>query len=52
MKVAEICGIVSDCDRFREILLKENRGLTSTEIKRICDLLWSYRNDLMKKEVK
>lgn len=52
MKVSEICGIVSDCDRFREILLQGNRGLTCPEVKRICNLLWDYRNELMKKEVK
>lgn len=52
MKVSEICKIVNDCDRLRDLLLRENHKLTVSEIQEICDLLWGYRTELRKKEVK
>lgn len=51
MKVSKICKIVNDCDRFRDLLLKENYKLTVSEIQEICDLLWDYRAELLNKEV-
>lgn len=52
MKVSEICKIINDCDRLRDILLKDKHTLTSSEIQEICDLLLDYRLELLKKEVK
>lgn len=52
MKVSEICKIVNDCDRLRDILLQDKHELTGSEIQEICDLLWDYRGELLKKEVK
>lgn len=52
MKVSEICKIVNDCDRLRDILLQDKHALTNSEIQEICDLLWDYRGELLKKEVK
>lgn len=52
MKVSEICKIVNDCDRLRDILRKGEHKLTDSEINEICDLLWDYRTELLKKEVK
>lgn len=52
MKVSEICKIINDCDRLHDILLQDKHTLTSSEIQEICDLLWDYRVELLKKEVK
>lgn len=52
MKVSEICKIVNDCDRLCDILRQNKHTLTSSEIQEICDLLWDYREELLKKEVK
>lgn len=52
VKVSEICKIVNDCDRLRDILRKDEHKLTDSEINEICDLLWDYRAELLKKEVK
>ena len=52
MKVSDICKIVRDCDRLRDILRQNEHELTVSEINEICDLLWDYREELMKKEVK
>ncbi len=52
MKVSDICKIVNDCDRLRDIMLQDNHDLTVSEIQEICDLLWGYRAELLKKEVK
>ena len=52
MKVSEICKIVNDCDRLRDILRMDEHTLTDSEINEICDLLWDYRAELLKKEVK
>lgn len=52
MKVSDICKIVNDCDRLRDILLQNKHELVGSEIQEICDLLWDYREELLKKEVK
>lgn len=52
MKVSEICKIVKDCDRLRNILIQNKNALTGSEIQEICDMLWDYREELLKKEVK
>lgn len=54
MKVSEICKIVNDIDRLRDILLQSDQSkykLTSSEMQEVCDLLWDYRKELLKKEV-
>lgn len=51
MKVSDICKIVNDCDKLRDILLQNKRELTGSEIQKICDLLWDYRAELLKKEI-
>lgn len=52
MKVSEIFKIVIDCDRLRDIMLQNKHELTGSEIQEICDLLWGYREELLKKEAK
>ena len=52
MKVSDICKTLNDIDRLRDIMLQDKHNLTISEIQDICDLLWDYREDLMKKEVK
>lgn len=53
MKVSEICKIINDCDRLRNILLQDNGyTLQDSEIQKLCDLLWDYREELLRKEVK
>ena len=52
MKVSDICKTLNDIDRLRDIMLKDEHNLTISEIQEICDLLWDYREDLLKKEVK
>lgn len=52
MKVSDICKIMQDCDRLRDIILQEKHELTTAEQQEICDLLWDYRCELLKKEVK
>jgi hypothetical protein len=52
MKVSEICKIVNDCDRLLDILRQKEHKLISSEIQEIRNLLWDYREELMKKEVK
>lgn len=42
MKVSEICKIVNDCDRLRNILLQNKHTLTGSEIQEICDILWEH----------
>lgn len=52
MKVSEILKVVKDCERLRGILMKdEDEELTSEDKIHICDLLWDYRCELLKKEV-
>ena len=52
MKVSEICKIMNDCDRLRDILRQDNYTLTDSEKQEIGYLLWDYRDELLKKEVK
>ena len=52
MKVSDICKTLNDIDRLRDIMLQDKHNLTISEIQEICNILWDYREDLMKKEVK
>ena len=52
MKVSEIFKIIQDCGRLRDVMLQDKHDLTTSEIQEICDLLWDYRSELLKKEVK
>ena len=52
MKVSDICKTLNDIDRLRDIILQDKHNLTTQEIQEICELLWDYREDLLKKEVK
>ena len=52
MKVSEICKIMNDCDRLRDILRQDNHTLTDSEKQEIGYLLWDYRDELLQKEVK
>ena len=52
MKVSDICKTLNDIDQLRDIMLQDKHNLTISEIQEICDLLWDYREDLLKKEVK
>ena len=52
MKVSDICKTLNNIDRLRDIMLQDKHNLTISEIQEICDLLWDYRDDLLKKEVK
>lgn len=48
----DICKTLNDIDRLIDIMLQDKHNLTSSEIQEICNILWDYREDLMKKEVK
>lgn len=52
MKVSDICKTLNDIDRLIDIMLQNEHNLTSSEIQEICNILWDYREDLLKKEVK
>lgn len=52
MKVSDIYKTFNDIDRLIDIMLQDKHNLTSSEIQEICNILWDYREDLMKKEVK
>ena len=52
MKVSDIFKTLNDIDRLRDIVLQDKHNLTTQEMQEICDLLWDYREDLLKKEVK
>lgn len=52
MKVSEILKIVNYCDQFYGILRQNDHILTDSEMLEIADLLWDYRLELLKKEVK
>ena len=52
MKVSDICKTINDIDRLIDIMLQDKHNLTTSEIQEICNILWDYREDLMKKEVK
>lgn len=50
MKVSEILKVVKDCEQLRDILMSDEE-LTAEDKMHICDLLWDYRCELLKKEV-
>lgn len=52
MKVSEIFETMNDIERLRGVLGVDDCHLTDAEISEIRDLLWEYRNELLKKEVK
>ena len=52
MKVSEICKIINDSDRLRAILLQDKHTLADSEIQEIRNILWCYKEELLKKEVK
>lgn len=52
MKVSEIFETISDIERLRGVLATDDYHPTNVEISEIRDLLWGYRNELLKKEVK
>ena len=52
MKVSDIYKTLNDIDRLRDVMLQDKHNLTISEIQEICDILWDYREDLLKKEVK
>lgn len=52
MTVSEICKIMCECDKLRNIMLWGAHKLTDSEIQEICDLLRDYRDELLKKEIK
>ena len=52
MKVSDICKTLNNIDRLIDIMLQDKHNLTISEIQEICNILWDYREDLMKKEVK
>lgn len=51
MKVSDVCKIVEECNKLRNILLQDERALTCHEIQ-LCDMLWNYMSELLNKEVK
>lgn len=50
MKVSEILNVVKDGEQLRGILIRDEE-LTAEDKMYICDLLWDYRCELLKKEV-
>lgn len=52
MKVSEIVKIMDDIERLRGVLATDGYHPTDVEISEIRDLLWDYRNELLKKEIK
>lgn len=52
MKVSEIFKTINDIERLRNVLATDGYHPTDVEISEICDLLWDYRNELLRKEVK
>ena len=52
MKGSDTRKTLNDVDRLRDILLQDTHNPTISEIQEICDILWDYREDLLKKEVK
>lgn len=50
MKVSDILKTVKDCEMLRNVLLTD-KELTTQNKAQICDLLWDYRRELLKKEV-
>ena len=51
MKVSDILKTVKDCEMLRNILLTSDEELSTQAKAQICDLLWEYRCELLKKEV-
>lgn len=51
MKVSDILKIVKDCEMLRNVLLTSDEELSTQAKTQICDLLWDYRCELLKKEV-
>ena len=51
MKVSDILKTVKDCEMLRNILLTSDEELSTQAKTQICDLLWDYRCELLKKEV-
>lgn len=50
MKISDILKTVNDCEMLRNVLLTDQE-LTTQNKAQICDLLWDYRCELLKKEV-
>ena len=50
MKVSEILKVVKDCEQLHDILMRDEE-LTAEDKMHICNLLWDYRCELLKKEV-
>lgn len=51
MKVKDVFAVVQKCIRLRDALMKDAHTMTEDERKEICDLLWDYREELLKKDV-
>lgn len=52
MKISKILETLNDIERLRGVLDTDGYHPTDVEISEIRDLLWEYRNELLKKEVK
>lgn len=52
MKISKILETLNDIERLRGVLATDDYHPTHDEMSEICDLLWDYRNELLKKEVK
>ena len=55
MTVSEVCKIMHDCDRLRDVLLQYQQNkqkLTDSDVMEIRDLLWRYKSELLDKELK
>lgn len=52
MTVSEVCKIMYDCDRLRDVLLQYKQKLTDSDVMEIRDLLWRYKSELLDKELK
>mgnify|MGYP007072509771 CR=1 FL=1 len=50
-KVKDVFAVVQKCIRLRDALMKDAHTMTEDERKEICDLLWDYREELLKKDV-
>lgn len=51
MKVKDVFAVVQTCIRLRDALMKDEHTMTEGERKEICDLLWDYREEMLKKDV-
>ena len=52
MTVSEVCKIMYDCDRLRDVLFQYKQKLTDSDAMEIRDLLWRYKSELLDKELK